>query len=361
MSKKKLSDDQLRAIAKEHTVRTQPVTYDIGTLLKKIDEKEIKLDPFYQRHYRWDDGKSSRLIESLILNIPIPYIYLSNDIDIDTDDAQNEYYSVIDGQQRLTSIKRYLEDDFPLKGLGIIKDLEGLRFSELPDFLKRRIKDRVINCLRIDSTADPTVKFDVFERLNTGSVQLTAQELRHSTFSGPFCDMLSQLSKEPQFIDLTHFSSKRTGKMYDAEIVLRFFALTGGRYKTYSPLMSNFLNAFMERNQHADQTTLSKYKDQFLTSMNRIREELGDSPFAKWKFNNRSWELASRFNAAVFDAVVIVDDEIASNHLAYDAIARDNLRNLFNEQKFVKVVSGSINDTAALQSRVAAVRKAVEA
>lgn len=352
MKKTSVADNLLK-ITKEHTVRTQSVTYDISTVIKQIDDHKINLDPDYQRKYRWDDVKSSRLIESLILNIPIPYIYLSNDVDIDDDMSTGDgYYSVIDGQQRLTSISNYIKDKFSLKGLGIIKDLEGKKFSELPDFLKRRINDRTINCLRIDSTVDETVKFDVFERLNTGSVQLTSQELRNSTYGGSFNDLLKELAIDPIFKKITNFSQKRIEKMDDREFVLRFFALTGQRYKTYSPLMSSFLSAFMKKNQFLEELTIDHYREQFHSAMRRTLTNLGENAFAKRNPTGAKRTYASRFNAAIFDAVVISDDNIHCSNKQYSINAKKNFLRLFDNKEFIAATRASINDANSLKARV---------
>lgn len=360
MVKETDKNNDLLKLTKEHTVRTQAVTYDIGTIIQQIDDKKIKLNPEYQRKYRWDDVKSSRLIESLILNIPIPFIYLSNDVDIDSDVTDEDgYYSVIDGQQRLTAIKNYLEDKFALTGLGIISDLDGLKFSQLPDFLKRRINDRTINCLRIDSTVDETVKFDVFERLNTGSVQLTSQELRNSTYGGPFNKLLQELSKDQTFIALTHFSKKRIDKMDDLEFILRFFALTGGRYKKYTPLMSNFLSRFMQQHQNDQPEKIQTFRKQFLSAMQRIARHLGTEAFAKKNPSGSNRKLASRFNAAVFDAVVISDDDIYRLDKHYKQNARAEFDKLFDNEAFITATRGSITDANALKTRITLAERAM--
>lgn len=352
--------DKLKQLTKEHTIRTQQVNYDINTLIKQIDDNKIKLNPEYQRKYRWDEGKSSRLIESLILNIPIPFIYLSNDVDIDSDETAGDgYYSVIDGQQRLTSIKNYFEDKFALTDLGIILELNGRKFSQLPDFLKRRISDRTINCLRIDSTVDETVKFDVFERLNTGSVQLTSQELRNSTYGGPFNKLLQELAKDPTFIGLTHFSQKRISKMDDIEFILRFFALTNGRYRDYTPLMSNFLSNFMKKHQYADEKEISSFRVQFTSAMHRIKENLGEDAFAKKNPSGSKREFASRFNAAVFDAVIISDDDMRLSNRYYKKNARAEFAKLFDAEEFISATSGSITDANALKTRTQLAEQAI--
>jgi hypothetical protein len=203
---------QLEAIqqkARERTVKTQNIEYDLETLVGRISKNAIKLDPEYQRRHRWDDATSSRLIESLILNIPIPLIYLSQDIDVDEEVGEStSRYTVIDGQQRLTAIYKFMNNKLALDGLEILPELNGLYYHQLPPFLVRRLEERTIKCLRIDSTVDAQVKFDIFERLNTGAVKLDSQELRNAIARGSFNDAIKKWATLPVFRTLIQTDAK---------------------------------------------------------------------------------------------------------------------------------------------------------
>jgi len=129
----------------------------------------LNLTPDFQRMQVWDNKKSSRLIESVLLEVPIPLIYLNQE--------NNGDYSVIDGQQRLTAFFDFIDSKFKLTGLTILSDLNGKTFRDLSDELQKKIEDTTIPIITISNDSDPNVKFDIFERLNTGSVQLNAQEL----------------------------------------------------------------------------------------------------------------------------------------------------------------------------------------
>ena len=200
MASIKNSLDNVQQKARERTVKTQNVEYDLDTLVKRVKRGSIKLDPEYQRRHRWSAETSSRLIESLILNIPIPVIFLSQDIDVDEEvEDSTSRYTVIDGQQRLTAIYDFLSNNLELSGLETLSELNGLTYKSLPSFLIRRLEERTIKCLRIDSTVDEQVKFDIFERLNTGSVKLESQELRNATARGPFNDAIKEWAKIKSF------------------------------------------------------------------------------------------------------------------------------------------------------------------
>ncbi|MBM7071897.1 DUF262 domain-containing protein [Shewanella sp. 202IG2-18] len=149
--------EKLQLVAKERTVKTQTIEYDLETMVKKIDRNVIKLNPEYQRKHRWSVEASSKLIESLILNIPIPFIYLSQDIDVDEELEDGiARYSVIDGQQRLTAIFGFFKNSYSLTDLDVLSNLNGCKYNQLPPFLIRRLEERSIRCLRIDSGTHQT-------------------------------------------------------------------------------------------------------------------------------------------------------------------------------------------------------------
>ena len=152
--------------------------------------------PEFQRKYVWSKAQASRLIESLIIQCPIPVIYLSQERD--------ERLSVIDGNQRLQSIRRFLNNEFPLIGLTAYPELEGLTYEELDVRFQRHIMNRTLRCIVIMKETHPQVKFDVFERLNTGAVELSAQELRHGIYHGPFIEWVTDAAKDPRWRKRLH-------------------------------------------------------------------------------------------------------------------------------------------------------------
>lgn len=359
----KLNLESIQTKAKERTVKTQSIEYDLETLVKKVQKGIIKLDPDYQRRHRWTSSTSSKLIESLILNIPIPTVYLSYDIDVDANE-EGARYSVIDGQQRLTAIVRYFENKFPLEGLEILKDLDGCSYKDLPPFLLRRLEERTIKCLRIDSTVDPQVKYDIFERLNSGSVELGSQELRNAVHRGPFNDLCKELAKDLNFRTLLHLSEKdpddssKVKKMEDVELVLRFFSLIGGKYTIYKkgPKYNQFKDFLSENLNELNRSTtieIDSSRHFFLDIMAYIRQVFGDIAFAKYKFENGNFEKQSNFNAAVYDAlsIAIATEVNISKPDVPDDIAI-KFKNLFKDPNFHDSVSGSILDSNKILTRI---------
>lgn len=359
--------DLIQQKARERTVKTQTVEYDLETLAKRIDRKSIKLDPDYQRRHRWSRETSSRLIESLILNIPIPVVFISQDVDVDVEiNEDSSRYTVIDGQQRLTAIHDFLRNRFPLEGLETLSELNGCYYKSLPSFLVRRLEERTVRCMRIDSTVDAQIKFDIFERLNTGSVKLEAQELRNATARGPFNELIKELAQAPYFRSLIQVDSHRpeespkVQKMEDAELVLRFFALSHGRYRGLRKGFKEFLTASQVEFNDVPSATLLNWKNEFEIYMKFLHEKVGAAAFAKWRLSNNGEKRMSSFNAAVFDAVAIglaevyTPAEIQANGEAI-ALKVGQIRTLFGDADFFASVSGSVNDPTKVTYRINAV------
>lgn len=351
--------DKLLAIqskAKERTVKTQNIEYDLETIVKKISKGIIRLNPEYQRKHRWSEESSSRLIESLILNIPVPLIYISQDIDVDEEVEEDiARYSVIDGQQRLTAIYNFLTNKSTLVGLEVLEDLNGLKYNQLPPFLIRRLEERTIRCLRIDSTIDNQVKYDIFERLNSGSVKLEPQELRNATCRGAFKDLIKELVKNASFVNATSLSEKRIEKMEDEELVLRYFALSyEDGYRSYKSSFKTFLTAKMTEFNTFDSTELEKMRINFINSFKILENSNIQLPFAKFKSEDGELVNMSHFNVAVYDSLVVPLSKMEESHI----LNIDDFRALFHNAEYFRAVEGSTNDASKVHLRI---DKAIEA
>jgi Protein of unknown function DUF262 len=177
---------------KDRKVITQPYDLVVESLSDQIKDGTIFLRPLnnrpnFQRKYVWTDTLASMLIESILLNVPIPPCYLSQNDEFELD--------VIDGQQRLFSIYRFLDNQFSLGKLEVLQELNGKRFHELPTKTQRQLKTHTLRCVLITNESHPDIKFDVFERLNTNTVPLNAQELRNCVYRGSLNSMLAEASE----------------------------------------------------------------------------------------------------------------------------------------------------------------------
>src|SRR5690349_19786363 len=173
---------------------TQPYDLGVEALITQIKGGTIFLRPLserpnFQRRYVWPKVLACRLIESILLNVPIPPCYLSQNDDFELD--------VIDGQQRLFSIYRFLDNQFTLSGLEVLTELNTLRFHQLPSKLQRQLKTHTLRCILITNESHAEIKFDVSERLNTNTVPLNAQELRNCVYRGSLNSLLQDVVSHP--------------------------------------------------------------------------------------------------------------------------------------------------------------------
>ena len=210
---------------------TQPYDLVVSALLSQIEDSIIYLRqltgrPDFQRRYVWTDRHASRLIESILLNVPVPACYLAQLPDYTLD--------VIDGQQRIFSIYRFVNNHFALTQLEVRRDLNGKHFFELPPMERRQIMTHTLRCVILTNQSDPDIKFDVFDRLNSNTVPLNPQELRHCISRGSLMDLLGKLAEYRPWLNILGRKSP-DNRMRDEELILRFFAfqvLGVGRYRT---------------------------------------------------------------------------------------------------------------------------------
>jgi hypothetical protein len=263
------------------------VANTIEVLKLKIDNGEIDLTPEFQRDFIWDINRASLFIDSLIIGLPIPSIFLGKS-------KEDENYMVIDGQQRLKSAYYYMIGEFVINGEPTIFSLRGLKdrtwngntYAELDNKFKKRIRNAVINTTIIeDINSLPKVVHDLFHRLNTGGMPLTDQEIRNCVYSGIFNKQILELNKNSDWRNLlgTEKSDKR---LRDAELILRFFALYHGLEK-YEPSMKIFLSTFQEGNKD-NQVFIKKNKNIFIDTVSIIVNEIGTNAFRTTRAVNKS-------------------------------------------------------------------------
>jgi len=178
------SSTKLSEVLAKRNIRTQSSERTIKNLCERIEKGRINLEADFQREYVWKNNNKlkSRLIESVILEVPIPTIY--------TAEEEDGREVVIDGQQRLLTFRDFLQNKFRLTGLSILDELNYKDYKSLGEILQIRIDDFPLRIVKILKDSDQSVKFDIFERLNRGSVQLNDQELRNCIFRGTFNNFL---------------------------------------------------------------------------------------------------------------------------------------------------------------------------
>jgi hypothetical protein len=247
--------------------------------------------PDFQRDFVWKLAAQVRLIESLLARIPLPAIYLS--------DESEEKSIVVDGKQRLTTIFRFLDGEFRLKGLKLLPRFENKTFKELEPRFQRRIEDTMLTVFSIQAGADPQVKFYLFERINQGGVALNAQEIRNGIYRGPGLTLVQRLAAEGGPFRKVAGEHRNYQRMRADELVLRCFAFLLLDLDAYPGDMEPYLNdALMELNR-MDADRLAEIEGSFLSSLAKVEAVFGLSSFKRHDVEQGSW--GRHLNAAIMD------------------------------------------------------------
>jgi len=319
-------------------LRTEQYDFSVFTLVTMMENKEVTI-PEFQRRYVWSDRQASRLVESLIIQCPIPVIYLNQEKD--------ETFSVIDGNQRLNSLKRFLEDKFTLIGLTSYPELAGLQYSQLDKRIQRHISNRVLRCTVILKDTHPQVKFDVFERLNSGAVALTRQELRHGLYYGGLLKAAAKVAKE-LMLD-KHFGRRKDKRMKAEELVIRYWALNQG-IGMYEKPLATFITNYTELNRSPSDDDLEKLLNEIRSAHARAIILFGEHSFSFSKSGK------PRFNAAVFDAQMVACSRLTEPKFRLLEGQINSIQakyaELQNNPEYTKSVTLATSDKAALQGRI---------
>jgi hypothetical protein len=285
--------------AKQRELVTSVVDYNLSTLAELVTEKTIDISPKYQRRFRWEPKRQSALIESFLMNVPVPPIFLNED----------EYgkYSVIDGKQRLTAISDFLAGRLQLTELQIFAEINGSSFNELPNKLQSVIKTRsTLRAVIILRQSDEDVKFEVFRRLNTGGVKLNPQEIRNSAYPGPLNDLILELSTNKRFHHLLRIRNARKSAIYqemrDAEFVLRYFTFKD-TWREFRGSVKRLMDQYMVRNQHMLPEQVNELKVDFINTITMVEEAFGEFAFRRWLPEKSQWR--SPVLASLFDAEML--------------------------------------------------------
>lgn len=310
----------------------------------------IDLDPDFQRRERWSADKQSALIESFLLNVPVPPIYLAED--------EFGQYSVVDGKQRLTAIRAFMADGLKLRSLEEFKELENFTFDALPDPLQNALKIRpYVRVVTLLKQSDPALKFEVFTRLNRGGEPMLPQELRKVAYRGPLSDLIFSLSESPFLREQLKIDSENSPaykNMEDAEYVLRYFALRHS-WETFSGSLRGEMDAFMVKGQHMKASGIKILREDFNRSLEACRQIWGEHAFKR--HTGTGWR--SQFLAGVYDAEMLAVSELTKPQLkkaaANSAAAVEATAALFSDIEFDKFVRQGTNTPSFVRNRVGAV------
>ena len=336
-------------------IRIESKPSNMNTLLSRLENDEIDLVPDFQRQGGiWTPQNQSRLMESLMLRIPIPAFYF--------DGTDDEKWLVVDGLQRLTAIRRFVIDqDLKLCDLEYLKEHEGKTFSELPRPLQRAIREADIVYYLIMPGTPENVKFDIFRRINTGGLPLSSQEIRHALNGGPVTEVIRNLAESEEFKQATAYglSDKR---MDDRECVTRFLVFAVFPPESYD---KNDFDAFLNTGMHhlnAHPELLDDLQRRFLRTMRAAERIFGNDAFRKRYYSN-----ATRFpvNKALFESWSVNLDACTDGELQILEQKKGKLKEAFmrlmrEDSVFEKAVTQGTGSISRVRCRFQAIRELIQ-
>ncbi|HLO83427.1 MAG TPA: DUF262 domain-containing protein [Nostocaceae cyanobacterium] len=335
-----LSDNEINEKYKKGEIRivTEQARYPLDSIKPMLDSNKYILNPEYQRRKRWDDTRKSRLIESFIMNVPIPPIFLY--------EIDYSIYEVMDGQQRLTAIYDFYKGNFKLEGLEYWQELNGRKYENLPEQVRRGIDRRYLSSIvLLQETAKSKeeaehLKQIVFERLNSGGEKLTPQETRNALHNGKFNQLCIILAQNDSFRKMWKLPLESEGeqkllksesyrKMKDVELVLRFFA-----YRHIDNLKSpvdKFLDEYLKQANNYPDETIENLGNLFNETIQLIYYILGDSAFIPPKEKrNKKKPLKT-----IYDPIM----QVFANNISYkESLIRNKTSikdNLYSDQELL--------------------------
>ncbi|RKR43615.1 DUF262 domain-containing protein [Paraburkholderia sp. BL17N1] len=332
-------------------------TRTVAEVVKRIKMGRYQLDPDFQRDFVWPIDKQSRLIESCLMRIPLPVLYVA--------EAKSGRIAVVDGLQRLTTFSRYLNDDFALSLVSNDENsphaLDGSRFSDLPVNLQERIEDTQLIVYILDANAPERAKLDIFERVNSG-VPLTRQQMRNCLFNGRATQWLKQAATSESFLDATG-RSLDAKSMRDREAINRFCAFYLLGDKKYRGDMDAFLAQALEKMQSSS-VDLDELFAKFTFSMKVNRILFGDHAFRKslspFVHGDESVN-RSVINIALFDVYSVlfsrVDVDFVRSNISE---IRDQVSALLGYSDFINAITYSTNSSRQVKTRFAIASEALE-
>lgn len=324
-------------------IKSQATTPTIQSLYQDWKDGDLIISPDFQRNYVWNNKKASNLIESILLNIPLPIIFTA---------STGGKEEVIDGQQRLTSIFAFIDGRFPdgtkfklTKNLKILgEEIGGCSFAQLEKHYQTTLKKYPLLLVSISEDSQEEVKFEMFERLNTNITSLNAQELRNCLYRGGYNSLLKIMAKDKDF---QYVLNKPTYKkrMQDVELVLMFCAFHNTSPDHYRKSLSQFLNDEMRNHKTLTDDKRELLEKQFKKSVRLIKHIWGNRAFNIYSIDERTKKvtLSTTFNQGLFQILIYWFIPYETNQvIPYADLIKEELINLqIHDETFRDTLTGS--------------------
>lgn len=325
-------------------------------LIDRYEDNEL-LKPELQRNYVWDMTEASRFIDSLLLGLPVPSIFLAQ--------RPDERLLIVDGYQRIMTVHNFVKGSFsgtgkPFKlsrSKKINERWRGKAFTELSDTEQRKIRNTTIHSIifvQQEPQDDDTSLFQIFERINTSGRALMPQEIRNCVAMGTFNELLFRLNSNPTWRRLYGLTEPDV-RMRDMEFILRFFALSSDRFSNDTReriSLRRFLDLFMKENQNPSNQFLDHLEQRFIATIDRIDRIFGDSAFHNLSPTTPG-RLVEKFSPTLFDSIMIAADfAIRSNTLSIPANPEEARRNLLVNPDFKLAITKETMARNNIQTRI---------
>lgn len=328
---------------KDVDIITQPMV--ISNIIDQLKYGDILLEPDFQRcPDLWNPTQQSRLIESLMIRIPLPSFYF--------DSTDDDKLIVVDGLQRLYAIKKFMvldlndKDRLALTGLEYLKEYEGKKFEDLPSSIQRRIKTQSLTAYVIRPGTPDKVRTSIFTRINTGGLTLTPAEIKNSVYRGQAANLLKELAHSEEFVKATR-KKIDPSRMLDCEFVNRFLAFYLLGTEQYSGNLEDYLNEVMIRLRKEPKSTIEKCRIDFFKAMKYIANIFGEIAFRKITANGRY----GRLNKPLYDAITVNMAKLSEKECEQLLVKKDKLLEeydkLLKDKKFVNIITSG---TAAIDN-----------
>jgi hypothetical protein len=325
-------------------------------LIDRYNDGEL-VKPELQRKYVWDKTEASRFIDSLLLGLPVPSIFLAKTLD--------EKLLIVDGYQRIMTVRDYVRGIFTTdervfkltRSERINERWRGKAYAELSDIEQRKIKNTTIHAIifvQDKPTAGNTSLFQVFERINTSGRTLLPQEIRNCVYQGELNSLLIDLNKLPQW-RVMYGLPMADVRMRDIEFILRFFALSSDRMKAEQKegiSLKRFLNVFMDSHRNLSNDEMEAYRSRFTNAIIFLHDAFGDAAFHNLSSTNPD-RLVKKFNPTIFDSILIATDfALSRNHTHLPADAERGRRLLLSDEDYRNVITKETMRVVSIRTRI---------
>ena len=344
-------------------IRRDPFT--LGELIDKIEHDEVNFKTAFQRKSDlWDKTQQSRLIESVLLRLPLPAFYFDEIIEHEDDiEKRKTIWQVIDGLQRCSAFNHFIvERSFSLENLEFLTQFNDKYYKDLPRELQRRISQTPITVYVVEKGTPEEVKFNIFKRINTGGLILTPQEIRHAMNQGVPADFVAELADLKEFKDATCHIIK-TERMEDRDFITRYISFYLQNYTSYQPDLDSFMNKGMGKIKLLTDIERVEMKSRFIKSMQTAIELFGDDAFRK---RTNVYDRRKPINKALFEVQSVIYAKMSDSQL--QLLVNKNKRSVFkhkfiqlnNDEKFRYAISSGTGQKDSVIRRFSELKRIVE-